>query len=65
MSNVSTDRGFASLVHDFAPPPGHFDELLDERRALRQVWAEFAAHAGEITPAQLTRAQTQIGRAHV
>ena len=29
-------------------PAGHFDELLDERRALRPAWEAFAAHAGEL-----------------
>src|SRR5262245_64734699 len=60
--NTFTERGFASLVQDFASPGGHFDELLDERRQLRPVWAEFVAHAGDITGAQLTRAQSRVDR---
>src|SRR5687768_4435471 len=50
------------LLKDYTVPAGHFDELRDERGALRPHWAPFADRAGALTPAELNRAEARIAR---
>lgn len=62
MSRASTDSRLAPLLADYTVPDGHFDELLDENRAPRRVWDEFAVHAGPLTAEHLSRAQARVDR---
>src|SRR5688572_30768229 len=50
------------LLKDYAVPAGHYDELLDERGALRSHWRTFAEHAGALGPESLNRVQARVAR---
>ncbi|HXJ81782.1 MAG TPA: circularly permuted type 2 ATP-grasp protein [Candidatus Methylomirabilis sp.] len=43
-------------------PGGHWDELLDDRRALRPHWQSFAREAGDLSPEHLSRAEARVAR---
>jgi uncharacterized circularly permuted ATP-grasp superfamily protein/uncharacterized alpha-E superfamily protein len=53
---------FEALVADYGVPAGHFDELLAGPRTPRPHWAAFGDHAGDLGPAQLSRAQARVAR---
>jgi uncharacterized circularly permuted ATP-grasp superfamily protein/uncharacterized alpha-E superfamily protein len=50
------------LLQRAAAPPGHFDEIHDGSGALRPHWAEFAAAAAAIGPAELDAAQRRVAQ---
>ena len=62
MARTQSDQRLAALLARYAAPAGHFDELLDERRALRPAWELFASHVGTLAPEALSRAQARVDR---
>ena len=54
--------GWAPLLASYESRAGHFDELRDERRALRPAWQSFARHASGLTASRLSGRQTRIAR---
>jgi uncharacterized circularly permuted ATP-grasp superfamily protein/uncharacterized alpha-E superfamily protein len=51
-----------ALLPGYAVPGRHFDELLAAPRRPRAHWAAFGTHAGDLSAAQLSRAQSRVAR---
>ncbi len=62
MPRSSTDQQLTALLGRYGVPNGHFDEVLDEQRALRPSWELFAAHAGQLSADALARVQSRVDR---
>jgi uncharacterized circularly permuted ATP-grasp superfamily protein/uncharacterized alpha-E superfamily protein len=58
----SGEAGLRVLLQGYRVPEHHFDELRDVGGMPRSQWRTFSAHAGELTSAQLTRAQARVAR---
>jgi uncharacterized circularly permuted ATP-grasp superfamily protein/uncharacterized alpha-E superfamily protein len=50
------------LLHDYAVPAGHLDEIRDPSGEWAPAWGQFMRHAGALTATRLERAQTRIAR---
>ena len=57
-----TASSFDALIAGYGVPAGHFDELLAVSRTPRPSWAAFGRLAGDLGPAQLSRAQARVAR---
>jgi uncharacterized circularly permuted ATP-grasp superfamily protein/uncharacterized alpha-E superfamily protein len=53
---------FGPLLGSYRVPGGHFDELLDDERAPRPHWRDFAREAGDLSAEQISRTESRIAR---
>jgi uncharacterized circularly permuted ATP-grasp superfamily protein/uncharacterized alpha-E superfamily protein len=51
-----------ALLPGYVVPEGHFDELLSASGRPRAHWDAFVEHAGDLSAAQLSRAQARVAR---
>jgi uncharacterized circularly permuted ATP-grasp superfamily protein/uncharacterized alpha-E superfamily protein len=54
--------GFAALLPDYTPPPGHFDELLEGDRTLRAHWRGFTEQPAGVGADDLARKQARLAQ---
>ncbi|MES1255756.1 MAG: circularly permuted type 2 ATP-grasp protein [Acidobacteriota bacterium] len=62
MKDTTAEHGLDAFLSAYTLPAGHFDELRAADGSLREPWRQFTAHAGDLTPAALDRAQARIAR---
>src|SRR5262249_17918125 len=60
--SATMTASFEALIADYGVPAGHFGELLAAPRTPHPYWAAFGGHAGDLGPAQLSRAQARVAR---
>ncbi|MFN2378523.1 MAG: circularly permuted type 2 ATP-grasp protein, partial [Candidatus Binatia bacterium] len=58
-STLPERQPFAWPPPSYCVPAGHFDEVRGTGGALRPAWSRFVAHAGDLGPERLARAQSQ------
>jgi uncharacterized circularly permuted ATP-grasp superfamily protein/uncharacterized alpha-E superfamily protein len=60
--DAHADHPLDALLPGYVVPDGHFDELLSASGRPRAHWDAFGEHAGDLSPAQLSRAQARVAR---